>query len=154
MRKALFASTLLLLAPLAASADEAKGHVMRGSDLAWGPTPAVMPKGGQMAVLAGDPAKEGPFIVRLKAPAGYKVPAHNHPTGEFITVVSGTFAVGMGDKLDETKTDKLKAGDSVNLPAGMNHFAIISEESVVQISSIGPFKITYVNPADDPSLTQ
>jgi quercetin dioxygenase-like cupin family protein len=130
------------------------GHAMRSADIKWGPAPPVLPKGGQFAVLAGDPTKEGLFVVRLKAPAGYKVAAHNHPTDEIVTVISGAFAVGMGDKLDESKADKLKAGDFINLAKGMNHFAIFPEETVVQITSTGPFKINYVNPADNPNLTQ
>jgi len=130
------------------------GHAMRASDLKWGPVPPVLPKGGQLAVLAGDPTKEGLFVIRIKAPAGYKIPAHHHPTDELVTVISGTFAVGMGDKLDEAKADQLKAGDFVSLPKNMNHFAMAPVESVVEISSMGPFQITYVNPADNPNVTQ
>lgn len=158
MRNSVLASTIatavLLLAPGGAIALDAMGQAVHSSDVKWGPAPPVMPKGAQFAVLAGDPTKEGLFIIRLKAPAGYKVPAHHHPTDELVTVISGTFAVGMGDKLDESKTDKLKAGDFVNLGKGMNHFATFPEESVVQISSMGPFQITYVNPADNPAVTQ
>jgi quercetin dioxygenase-like cupin family protein len=105
-------------------------------------------------VLSGDPTKEGPFTIRIKTPAGYKVPAHNHPTDELVTVITGAFAIGMGDKLDETRAETLKPGDFVAMPAGMNHFALTPETSVIQISSMGPFKINYVNPADNPAATQ
>ena len=94
------------------------------------------------------------WTLRLKLPAGYKIPAHQHPTFEAATLISGTFSVGMGDKLDEAKADKLTAGSFIYLPANMNHFAFASTESVVQINSEGPFTITYVNPADDPRKTQ
>jgi len=107
-----------------------------------------------MAVLAGDPGKPGPFTARLKMPAGYKIPAHQHPTAEAVTVISGDFHFGMGDKLDEGKAEKLGPGGFVDLPANMNHFAFGSAETVVQINSEGPFAIKYVNPADDPSKTQ
>jgi hypothetical protein len=69
-------------------------------------------------------------------------------------VISGAFAVGMGDKLDEAKADQLKAGDFASLPKNMNHFASFPQETVVEISSMGPFKMTYVNPADNPAMTQ
>ena len=87
-------------------------------------------------------------------PAGYKIAAHKHPTSEAVTVISGTFNIGMGDKLDEAKAEKLTAGSFIYLPENMNHFAFVSTESIIQINSEGPFAITYVNPADDPSKTQ
>lgn len=92
-----------------------------------------------MAVLAGDPGKPGPFTTRLKMPSGYKIPAHQHPTAEAVTVLSGTFHFGMGDRLDEAKADKLGPGGFVDLPANMNHFAFASADAVVQINSEGPF---------------
>jgi hypothetical protein len=97
----------------------------------------------------GDPGKAGPFTIRLKVPAGYKIPAH-----EAVTVISGNFNIGMGDKLDEAKAEKLTAGGFVDLPANMNHFVFADTESIVQISSEGPFAINYANPADDPSKSQ
>jgi uncharacterized RmlC-like cupin family protein len=107
-----------------------------------------------MSVLSGDPGKTGPFTIRLKAPAGYKIPAHSHPTAERVTVISGDFHFGMGDKLDEAKAEKLGSGGFVDLPARMNHYAFMSTETVVQIDSEGPFAITYANPAEDPSKSQ
>jgi quercetin dioxygenase-like cupin family protein len=116
----------------------------------WGPAPPMVPKGAQAAVLSGDPGKPGPFTLRLKMPAGFKIPAHSHPSYEAVTVISGDFNIGMGDKLDESKPEKLKAGSFINLPEKMNHFAFATAESVVQINSEGPFAINYVNSADDP----
>jgi uncharacterized RmlC-like cupin family protein len=107
-----------------------------------------------MAVLSGDPGKSGPFTVRLKFPANYKIAAHQHPTYEAVTVLSGEFHIGMGDKLDEAKSQALGPGGFVFLPEKMNHFAFSGGETVVQINSEGPFALTYVNPADDPSKTQ
>jgi anti-sigma factor ChrR (cupin superfamily) len=118
------------------------------------PGPTVLPKGVQLSVLSGDPNKVGPFTIRLKAPTGYKIPAHRHPTAERVTVISGNFHFGMGEKLDEAKAEKLGNGGFVDLPADMNHYAFMSTNTVVQIDSDGPFAITYVNPADDPSKTQ
>jgi quercetin dioxygenase-like cupin family protein len=120
-------------------------------DIKWGPAPPTIPPGAQLAVVAGDPSKEGLFTMRLKMPANYKVPAHHHPTDEFVTVISGDFRVGLGDKLDMDKGQSLKSGAFGEMPAGMNHYAWTTEETVVQIAGPGPFAITYVNPADDPS---
>lgn len=105
-----------------------------------------------MAVLSGDPAKQGIFAVRLKMPAGYKIPAHSHPTDEFVTVISGDLSLGMGDKLDPAKGAALQAGGFANAPAGMNHYAWSKAGAVVQIIAQGPFGMTYVNPADDPRI--
>ena len=122
--------------------------------LKWGPAPPILPKGAEIAVLSGNPGEAGPFTIRLKLPAGYKIPAHQHPTFEDVTVISGEFNIGMGDKLDTSKADKLTVGSFINLPEKMNHFAFASKNSVVQINSMGPFALTYVNPADDPSKAQ
>jgi len=148
--------TALLLAgagPLLAQ-DHNTGHAMRADQLRWEPTPPVVPKGAQMAVLSGDPSKTGPFTMRLKFPSSYKIPAHSHPTAERVTVISGEFNFGMGDKLDEAKAEKLGSGGFVDLPANMNHYAFAGPETVVQIDSEGPFIIKYANPSDDPSKSQ
>jgi quercetin dioxygenase-like cupin family protein len=93
----------------------------------------------------------GPATVRLKMPAGYKIPPHWHPTDENVTVISGIFAVGMGDTLDKKHSKRLRAGGFGLVPANMHHFAWAKTDVVVQINLMAPFQITYVNPADDPS---
>ena len=124
------------------------------SDLKWSDAPPGLPAGGKMAVLEGDPTKKGLFTVRLQAPDGYKIMPHTHPTAERVTVISGTFHIGMGPKFDEAAAHELPAGGYVFLPAGMQHYGFTSGDTVVQITSMGPFKINYVNPADDPRKTQ
>lgn len=104
-----------------------------------------------MAVLSGDPGQAGPFTVRLKMPAGYKIPAHRHPHTEPVTVISGELHFGVGDKLEEKGVRKVGPGGFVDLPANISHFAFANVETVIQINSEGPFAIEYVNPADDPS---
>jgi hypothetical protein len=149
MPRRLIALAFVLAGANAAIADDMKMPINSG-DLKWGPAPPTLPKGAEIAVLAGDPSKDGAFVLRLKMPSGYKVPAHNHPTTEALTVVSGNFHIGMGDKLDETKAIELTAGGFGEAPAKMNHYGWASTPSVVQIHGQGPFAITYVNPADDP----
>jgi quercetin dioxygenase-like cupin family protein len=140
---------LLLVGVTGALADDMKMPV-NASQLEWAPAPKFMPEGAQVTVLSGDPSKDGLYVVRIKMPAGYKVPAHNHPTTEMVTVISGDFHLGMGDKLDEEKGTLLTAGGYAEAPAKMNHFAWASSPTIVQIHGQGPFAITYVNPDDDP----
>ncbi len=117
----------------------------------WGPAPPVLPPGAQAAVLAGDPSGPGPFIMRLKVPNGYRIMPHWHPTTENVTVLSGEFGVAMGDKFDESKLQPLPARSVAVVPAHHTHYAMAKGETEVQINGMGPFKLTYVNPADDPS---
>jgi len=125
--------------------------VMSEADIKWGDAPPNFPPGAKMAVLQGDPSKTGMFTIRLKVPDGYKVAAHWHPTAENLTVISGTFNLGTGDKLDETKTTAMTAGAFGSMPAKMRHFAWTKGVTEVQVSAMGPFQLIYVNPADDPS---
>jgi hypothetical protein len=136
-----------------ALADDMK-MPMNGKDIKWGPAPRFFPKGAEFAVLSGDPSKDGLYVVRLKMPAGYKIPAHNHPTTENVTVVSGNFHIGMGDHLDEKKGVELTSGGYGEAPAKMNHYAWVTSPTIVQVHGQGPFSITYVNPADDPSTKE
>lgn len=140
---------LLLADATGALADDMKMPV-NASQLEWAPAPNFAPEGAQISVLSGNPSKNGPYMLRMKIPAGYKVPAHHHPTTEMVTVISGDFHLGMGDKLDEEKGLLLTAGGYAEAPASMNHFAWASSPTIIQIHGQGPFAITYVNPDDDP----
>src|SRR6202034_3648352 len=128
--------------------------LMSSKDVTWSPAPPILPKGAMIAVLAGDPAASGLVVLRLKMPAGYKIPAHWHPTDEHVTVLSGTFIIGMGDKLDPKQGHTFTAGGYAVAPAHMNHYAWTKTGATVQVDLIGPFALTYVNPADDPSGTK
>ena len=126
--------------------------IVKSADLKWGPPPPVfVAKGASFTVVSGDPNKEGMFVVRLKMAAGYKIMPHWHPTDENVTVLSGTFAVGMGENFDAKTMTKLPAGGYVLLPANMRHYAMASTAATVQVHGMGPFQLTYVHPEDDPS---
>ena len=99
----------------------------------------------------GDPSKEGPFVFRFHMPANYKIAAHHHSNTEYITVISGTFHYGMGDKLDMAKGTALAAGGFVENPGKMNHYAWTTVDTEIQVQGTGPFDLIYVNPEDDPS---
>jgi quercetin dioxygenase-like cupin family protein len=118
--------------------------------LKWGPAPAVFPAGAKMAVLQGDPSKPGLFTVRLELPDGYRVQPHLHPTDESLTIISGTFLLGMGDTLDAARATVLKTGEFGFVEANMHHYAIARGRTVVQVHAMGPFVLTYVRPEDDP----
>ena len=142
----------LIAVPMTASAASESVAVNPGS-IKWGDAPPSLPKGAKLAVLHGDPSKAGPFVIRLMAPAGYKIPPHWHTQAEALTVISGTFYFGMGDKMDATAAQPLKAGGFHYLPPKEHHFAFSKATSVVQVNGEGPFDITYINPADDPQTT-
>jgi quercetin dioxygenase-like cupin family protein len=134
-----------------APADTMKGHtIVPPQEIKWGPAPAVLPPGAEAAVLFGDPSEEGLFVLRLKLPRGYRVAPHVHPGDEVITVISGTFRMGMGEVADQRKARRLPAGSFFALPPGMAHYVFTDEETVVQISTVGPWGLTYINPKDDP----
>ena len=135
--------------PRAQSAPAGAHHVtLRSADIQWKP----LRPGAEIAVVSGDPAKAGaPFVMRMRYQGVVRVPPHWHPTDEHITVLSGTFVVGMGERVDETAGTELAAGGYAWVPAKMPHYAWSKGDTVVQVHGIGPFAINYVNPADDPN---
>ena len=123
---------------------------MNAGEMTWVPAPPDLPKGGQMAVLHGDPSKSAPFTVRFKMPGGYKIPPHWHSKDEQLTIISGTLTLHMGDTMDAPAT-QLAAGGYHFLPGKMHHAAEGKGETIVQIDGMGPFDIHYLNPADNPN---
>ena len=141
----------LSLASTAGPAFAQSTHVLVPADkVQWGPAPPALPAGAQIAVLEGNPAEKGPVTLRLRFPADYSIPAHWHSMTERVTVLSGAFHVGMGDKLDRRASQTLEPGGFVSLPANMHHFGWTATPTVVQINLEGPFDLFYVNPADNP----
>lgn len=131
--------------------SEAKdASIHRPDRLVWKDGPASLPPGAKMAILEGDPTKPGPFVMRIKLPDGYKLPPHSHPKPERVTVISGSFHLGMGEKFDPKKAQELAAGTYGTWPAGMKHFVWVEGETIVQFHGDGPWTINYVNPDDDP----
>ena len=149
------ASLALGLTFTIATAVAQSTHTLVPADtVQWGPAPPVLPSGAQISVLEGNPSEKGAVTLRLKFPANYNIPAHWHSMTERVTVLSGAFHVGMGDKLDRQASQTLEPGGFVSLPASMRHFAWTATPTVVQIDLEGPFDIFYVNPAEDPQKLQ
>ena len=142
-------ATCLLACAAAANAAHAQS-ITTPKSTKWGPAPAVLPAGASAAVLEGDPSKSGPFTLRLMFPPGYRIPPHFHPADEHVTVISGHLNVGMGDQFDKKKGTALHPGAFGVIPAEMHHFAWVSDRTVIQLHGAGPWKLTYVNPADTP----
>ena len=149
---------LLAAAPSARGADakkpgaHARPHAVsiNAADIKWGDAPPQFPKGGQLAVLHGDPSKKGPFTLRFKVPDGYRIAPHWHTQDEQLTVVSGTFVLHMGDTMD-APAHELGPGAYHFLPGKAHHAAEAKGEVVVQVHGVGPFDIHYLNPADNPN---
>ena len=145
-------SSALVLAggvPIASAQD---GHKMLSpEEIKWASAPPSIPPGAEAVVLYGDPSKDEMFAMRLKFPKGYKIAPHTHPKPEVLTVISGTFRLGMGETADHGKAKAFAPGSFIALSPGMAHFASADDDNtVVQLNSTGPWTLTYVNPADDP----
>lgn len=147
------AVALICLAYVRATHESGKSteHALHfPNEIQWQDGPPSLPPGAKFAVLEGDPAKEGPFTMRVRLPDGYRIPPHIHPAVEHVTVIAGTFNFGMGDTFDQMATKEMPAGSFGFWPAGMKHFAWVKGETIVQLHGIGPWRIEYLNPADDP----
>jgi quercetin dioxygenase-like cupin family protein len=126
-------------------------HILyRVEDIEWQSGPRMLPDGAEYVVLEGDPSEPGIFCMRLRLPDGYVIPPHTHPNVERVTVISGTFYLGHGETFDRDAAHKLAAGSFTVMPPEMKHFAFAEGETVVQITTFGPWDIHYLDPADDP----
>jgi len=136
----------------AAKSSQPRKNAFTPDEIQYGPAPAFVPPGAQLAVLEGNPmGTTGDYTIRLQMPDGYKIAPHWHPKRENVTVISGTLKVGMGDKFDEGKMMSFAAGSFAYLDPSMHHYASANGETVVQIHGMAPVRFVYVNPSDDPS---
>jgi quercetin dioxygenase-like cupin family protein len=124
--------------------------MLTAGELKWVDASAMLRPGAEIAVLYGDPKKAGPFAMRLRFPAGFRMPAHRHPADEHVTVISGTLHLGQGEKPDAAKAKALSAGSFVLVPAGTPHYGWFSEQTVLQLHGTGPWGVAYIDPADAP----
>lgn len=122
--------------------------VLTPETIQWMPGSNLLPVGSKVAMLEGDPAKDGPFTMRVKFPANYMNIPHIHSKVEHMTVISGTFNLGIGQKFDATKGTAMPAGSFVVIQPGVPHYGWGAEETVLQIHGIGPREKVLVNPTD------
>jgi len=154
------ATTLLIFAaqlgraegPTSSTTTAHQQHIMVApEDIQWGECPPFLPPGGKCVIIEGDPqASNALFTLRSKLPDNYRIPPHFHPTDEHITVLSGTFKMGLGKQFDEKAMRAMAAGSFMVMPKDAPHFALTSGETIVQVHAIGPMIFTYINPTDDP----
>jgi hypothetical protein len=136
----------------AANSAAHENNAFTPEKIPWGPAPPFIAPGAQLAVIEGNPgASSGDYTVRLKMPDGYRIAPHWHPLRENVTVITGTFKVGMGDTFDTTKMGSFPAGSFAYLDPDMHHYAMASGEVIVQVHGRAPLQFNYVNPSDDPS---
>jgi quercetin dioxygenase-like cupin family protein len=142
------ASIISITAPLACA--QVSQHLMEDpARLNWTPV-SSLPPGAQIAVIEGPMNQAVPFTARLKFPDNYRIPPHWHPAVERVTVLSGTFHMGAGEKFDSGNTHALAPGAIAIMPAKSPHYAWTKGETIVQLHGTGPWGITYLNPSDDP----
>ena len=115
------------------------------ADVKWMDAPELGP-GVQVALLRGNPEKAGPLTMRARFPDGFKIPPHWHPEGENLTVLQGTFMLGLGDKWDDAKLVSLPQGSYAVLPKRVRHFALAKGETLLELNGAGPFKTIWVAP--------
>jgi len=159
-KRLLFAATALLIGAVTCLAQESRNpqseshppdHLMVvPAGVKWNDGPAALPSGAKFAVIEGDPSKAGPFTMRIKLPADYKIPPHWHPAVEHVTVLEGSFNMGLGETFDASKATELPVGGFAVMQIGTRHFAFTKAGGTVQVHGVGPWGVNYVNPADDP----
>lgn len=136
---------------LAGIEADARDHGMiTPDDVQWQPGPDVLPEGAEMAILEGDPEEAEYFALRLRLPDGYVIPPHWHPAYERVTVLQGTFHLGMSEQFEPDLAEPMPAGSYFYMPPEMAHFAQAEGETIVQITTVGPWGLIYVDPEDDP----
>jgi len=150
MKKLLIFAAVIAVVGSASAQDAMKVIRVTSDAMTWKDNPAI-PKGGEVAVLQGDPTKAEVIVQRVKLPANYKVPPHTHPYAENVTVISGRVGLGMGEKFDAKEGDMVTAGAFFSQPAKHAHYVWTgSEGAILQVQFTGPGGIDYINPADDP----
>ncbi|MCI0532210.1 MAG: cupin domain-containing protein [candidate division Zixibacteria bacterium] len=132
-----------------------RDHIMiGGADISWSEGPISLPAGAKYSIMEGDPSQPGLFTMRITVPANYKVPAHWHPADEHVTVIAGSFSMGLGEKFDQSALKELKVGGFAVMPTGVRHFAWSKDGATIQLHGMGPWGINYVNSDDDPRLAK
>ena len=146
---ALLGALCLFLIPQAYAQGPGAHSMVTPDQLQWKDVPALG-VGVKLALIEGPMNEAVPFIVRIKFPAGTKIPAHWHPAIEHVTVMSGTLNIGVGDKFDESQVMRFPPGSVTIMQPKTTHFGFFNDETILQVHGVGPWEVNYVNPADDP----
>ncbi|WP_416672688.1 cupin domain-containing protein [Egbenema bharatensis] len=152
---------LLIPGLLQAQDNLAAGIVDRGPEqrllyfpetVEWQAAPPSLEPGAEVALLEGSPSELGVFTMRIRMPDDFYISPHWHPGVERVTAISGLFQLGTGDELNRATTETLEPGSYVSMPPEFRHYAIAEGDTVIQLTSVGPWEVNYINPDDDPRL--
>src|SRR5262249_12902533 len=136
---AVSASTIFLVfATAMAHSGEAGVMALTPSEMKWSPQGGLVLPGLEQTILVGDPSKPGPYTIRLKFPAGFKVAPHTHPDSREVTILSGTWHTGYGEKAEAAGLKELPAGSFYTEPANVPHYVEVREPTTIQVSGMGP----------------
>ncbi len=146
-------ATLSFSTIAAAAGNPAADQVLiNAKSIKWSAAPPALPKGAQVAVLHGDPNKDGEYVMRVKMPPRYKMPFHWHSKTEHVTVISGALFVASQETYDKRIAHPVKQGGFLYVPARAQQFAFTKGATVIEIHGEGPYDIKYTNPSDDPQM--
>src|SRR5215475_12862220 len=143
---ALSASVAILSFAATARSAEVGVTALAPSEMKWSAQGGLALPGLEQTTLIGDPSKPGPYTIRLKFPAGFKVAPHTHPDSREVTVLSGTWYTGYGEKAEAANLKELPVGSFYTEPAGIAHYIEIREPTVIQVSGTGPSGRKFVSP--------
>src|ERR1700730_18971499 len=120
------------------------------AEMQWRSQGALAAPGPEQVNLVGDPAKPGRYTLRLKFPKGFRIAPYTHPDSREVTILSGTFATGYGEKFDAARLKILPAGSFYTEPANVPHYIEIEEEVVLQVSGTGPSGRKFIDRPEAP----
>jgi len=141
LKSSVFGSATVALAlsfAAAALAQSAAPVAVTADNMRWNSQGGLALPGLEQVSLVGDPAKPGPYTIRLKFPAGYKLAPHMHPDPREVTILSGTWYTGYGEKQEVALLKALPAGSFYTEPANVPHFVEVRDAVVIQVSGMGP----------------
>jgi quercetin dioxygenase-like cupin family protein len=130
---------------------EASVVALTPPEMKWTKQGVFAAPGMEQVNLIGDPAKPGPYTLRLKFPKGLRIAPHSHPDSREVTILSGVFATGYGETFDNSKLKVLPAGSFYTEPANVAHYIEIEEDTVLQVSGIGPSGRKFILPPEIPN---
>ena len=143
---ALSASVAILSYASVARSAEPGVMALAPSEMKWSAQGGLALPGLEQVTLIGDPSKPGPYTIRLKFPAGFKMAPHTHPDSREVTVLSGTWYTGYGETPEASGLKELPAGSFYTEPANVAHYVEIREPTMIQVSGTGPSGRKFVWP--------
>ena len=121
-------------------------HVVRAADTPWGPCPATLPPGCELALLEGNLGSADLFTVRFRTTGDFHLAAHTHPKDERVTILEGTVAVAFGLGAQREEATEFGPGDYYVNARDAVHTVWLEGPTILQITGIGPWE---ANPVSD-----